>query len=884
MSVRLVLNGGEVSSSMYGRSDVAVYHRAAERCNNFIVEMEGGIHRRGGLAVVDGCHSDDRIFSFRYDGDENFVLLLNAAGFKVYSTGNYAKRVYQFEGDVAWADYVENLVVMQVNDVVWVCGLGFMPQQILRKGEEWEVKAMEFGAMPMSETLVTNGMGWAVDGYGFDQITLKGSGAVLGGLGLGVGDSMSVGVSRDELRYPDLGVSVRRCALKPSPYGGIRGDLTGKLSTAPVNVGWTFYQLVDGWYRYYTCTKQWQTSYATLGQDARAYPEYFMAGIIGGIPEFGILTKRSLIIDANTNFAKKVTYKAGSWALVYAGQSIDSIYNYYIYFKRDFKMWPNKDGGDVVWTYDQDDRDWSWVGDQINYPDTWQRVDAGVRLDLPFYVQGPWTVTSEGAWDAEWEIRRSYDVGLNPVLNPDPDLSVSGRAGYYHRSWDVVRNFSQGVAGERKNVSISLMEAELCLIGVFLMRSKALTAASMGVVNFSYDESSEVADCRVSLIADDGTIKLETPRELYDLAASGTSREVRMGEFCSARGYPRCVALHQGRLWFGGTRFSPTGLWGSVVDDYTNFRAGDNDDDALSVSLAGRDQCGITWMSSQRHLLVGTEGAEWVLAGGQDGVIKPSSVTARVQSRVGSFGVRAACDSMSGVIYVAAGGKRVNELGYSWEAESYVPRDISLYSSHILGAGGASRVVLQRVPDVRAWVVRFDGRVACCSLSTGENVSAWAVHEFADGGLAYDACVAAGDDGMEDVWFVVRRKGAESFLCRLGEDEYYVDYWRAISPGITDVSRSAKYVSEYVSTRLEQPQSASGKNGAVRLYLDVDCSQTRGVAVSLDALVWRSMPSHVGVADGWAESGVSGTFARGIKFAVRVSGEDAFALRAVKIG
>lgn len=880
MSVRLVLNGGEVSSSMYGRSDVAVYHRAAERCNNFIVEMEGGIHRRAGLAVVDECHSDDHIFSFRYDGDENFVLLLNEVGFKVYSTGKYAKRVYQFEGDVAWADHVENLVVMQVNDIVWVCGLGFMPQQILRKGEEWEVKAMEFKPMPMSETLAPNGIGFSVDGYGLDRITLKGS-AVLGDLGLGIGDSMSVNITRNELRYPDLGASVRRHMA-----GGTHGErniLDNKLFWS----GWTFYQVVDGWYRWFTCIKDTRSFSAIFGNDANVYPEYFMSGVMGGVNEFSMFGKRSIIIDSNTSFAKKVTYKAGSWAFVRGGESTDDVRTKFVYFKRDFKMWRVADGGDVGYAGygDMGDKDWQWVGASDEYyPDTWVQVYNDMRGALPFYVCGPWRVTSEGAWDAEWEVRRSYDLGLKPVANLDPNDEYHGRCGYFYRTWNTVRNFSQGVSGERKNVDIALVEDELCLIGVFLVRCKALTAASMGVVNFSYDESSEVVDCRVSSIADDGTIKLDTPRELYDLAASGVSRDVKMGEFCAARGYPRCVALHQGRLWFGGTRHSPTGLWGSKVDDYVNFRLGDHDDDAISVSLAGRDQCGITWMSSQRHLLVGTEGAEWVLAGGQDGVIKPSSVTARVQSRVGSFGLRSACDSMSGVIYVAAGGKRVNELGYSWEAESYVPRDISLYSSHILGAGGVSRVVLQRVPDVRAWVVRFDGKVACCSLSTGENVYAWGVHEFADGGWAYDACVAAGDDGAEDVWFVVRRNSVESFLCRLGEAENYVDYWRAISPGVTDVSRSAKYVSEYVSTRLEQPQSASSKDGAVRLCLDVDRSQTRGVEVSLDSLVWRSMPSHVGLADGWTESGVSGTFARGIKLAVRVSGEDSFALRAIKIG
>lgn len=887
--LRVSLNGGEVSAKMQGRVDLPVYQSSAVECKNFVVDIEGGIRRRSGFEFCGFAKRDDgvvRVFPFRYSVADQLVLEVGRGYIRFWRGNELVLRsdgsVYELESP--WLDDVvlEGLRIEQVNDVMWFVSPEAPPVVLERFGElDWRLRVIEFKSAPMSASLATNGVGWSVNGYGFDRVILNDRRSELANLGLAVSDSMSISLSRDELRYPDLGVGVRRCALKPSPYGGVLGDLTGKLSTRPAVVGWTFYQLVDGWYRYYTCTKQWQASYATLGQDARAYPEYFMSGIIGGVPEFSILTKRSLIIDTNTNFAKRVTYKAGSWALVYAGQSIDSIYNYYIYFKRDFKMWPNKDGGDVVWTYGHEDKDWSWVGDQINYPDTWQRVDAGVRLDLPFYVMGPWSVTSEGSWDAEWEIRRSYDVGLNPVLNPDLNLSVFGRAGYYHRSWDAVRNFSQGVAGERKNVDISLVEDELCLIGVFLVRSKALTAASMGVVNFSYDESSEVVDCRVSSIADDGTIKLETTREMYDLATSGLSRDVKMGEFCSARGYPRAVVIHQGRLWFGGTKGAPTGLWGSASDDFYNFRAGSNDGDAVSVSLNSGEQSAVAWLSSARHLLVGSEGAEWVVSGGQDGVIKPSTIEARIQSRVGSLGGHV-CDTYAGVCYVGRNGRQMWNMAYSWEAESWTSRNLTKYASHLFADSSARKIEFMKGACDLIWVLSGGG-LASCSLSADDGVQAWAQHSLGAAARVGDICVS-GDTAGESVLNVVARLGESSRVCILrwkDEGGHFCDFWSEASGAA--VLPPAEYVSRYKTSRFELPDDASSRRGAVMLRLDVDRSYADGVKVGVGNIL-KPFSYTVGkVFDGWCESGVSGHWENGLSVEIEACGEHGFSLRGIML-
>ncbi len=173
------------------------------------------------------------------------------------------------------------------------------------------------------------------------------------------------------------------------------------------------------------------------------------------------------------------------------------------------------------------------------------------------------------------------------------------------------------------------------------------------------------------------------------------------GMFGGGNGWPSAVAMHQGRLWLAGTAAHPQTVWGSVVDDYANFKLGDSDDDAIQVTLAAKDSHRIVWMESVNDLLIGSTAQIWRLSGGEGGVVTPDFCRASVQLRVGSGKVDAEATD-GGCVFVQRGGVRVKELGYSFEADGYRAADDDICRA-CGRAGGFVGLAVQRVPEVRIW-------------------------------------------------------------------------------------------------------------------------------------------------------------------------------------
>jgi len=71
---------GEISPSLIGRTDIAVYTNSAQKVTNFLLRAEGGLIKRSGMKhvyeftqTVSGTDQKIRIIPFIFSDDERYI-------------------------------------------------------------------------------------------------------------------------------------------------------------------------------------------------------------------------------------------------------------------------------------------------------------------------------------------------------------------------------------------------------------------------------------------------------------------------------------------------------------------------------------------------------------------------------------------------------------------------------------------------------------------------------------------------------------------------------------------------------------------------------------------------------------------------------------------
>lgn len=337
------------------------------------------------------------------------------------------------------------------------------------------------------------------------------------------------------------------------------------------------------------------------------------------------------------------------------------------------------------------------------------------------------------------------------------------------------------------------------------------------------------------------------------------------GMFGGGNGWPSAVAMHQGRLWLAGTAANPQTVWGSVVDDYANFRIGDSDDDAIQVTLAAKDSHRIVWMESVNDLLIGSTAQIWRLSGGEGGVVTPDFCRASVQLRVGSSRVDAEATD-GGCVFVQRGGLRVKELGYSFEADGYRAADTTTFAEHVGGPGGFVGLAVQRVPEVRIWGVRADGGLAVLTYNAEQRVCAWTRQVLGGGGKVLSVAVMDGVDA-DEIWMAVDHDG-QVCLERIVEGcGVFRDGWER--NGYTGMP----YESVLVTNGLAFERGAGVKSGSVSVRARFVASVAAGVRAGFCGQLTELSKSRGGVLDGWHDLTVPGVWSDELVFELRCAGD-----------
>lgn len=240
----------------------------------------------------------------------------------------------------------------------------------------------------------------------------------------------------------------------------------------------------------------------------------------------------------------------------------------------------------------------------------------------------------------------------------------------------------------------------------------------------------------------------------------------------ATRGYPRSTALHEGRLYFGGTKGLRNALLGSRVNLILDFSVGNGEaDDAVFMAL---NVSKIDALFAGRGLQVFTSSGEYAI---QVSPVKPGDVPIN-QTQYGCAKIRPVTIDGS-TIFAQRTRKAVRDFRFDYQQDSFDSLSLSSLAPHLINEvvsfaawSGSQTDELSLV-----FVVNGDGTIAILNLYRAADVVAWA--RWTTAGL-FKAVAAVGVDR----WFAVKRtvNGTDGLYLEIADDSYYTDCAIQVTP------------------------------------------------------------------------------------------------------
>jgi hypothetical protein len=254
-------------------------------------------------------------------------------------------------------------------------------------------------------------------------------------------------------------------------------------------------------------------------------------------------------------------------------------------------------------------------------------------------------------------------------------------------------------------------------------------------------------------------------------------------EFTSAGDYPGAVSYFEQRRCFAGTLNEPQNILmtKSGTENDMSYSLPVQDDSRIKFRVAAREANTIRHIVPLTELLLLTGSAEWRVTSVNSDAITPTSISVRPQSYVGASNVQPAIINNS-MVYAAARGGHVRELGYNWQAAGFVTNDLSIRSAHLFDNKEITDMAFSKAPIPIVWMTSTDGKLLGLTYVPEQQVGAWHRHDT-DGVFESVAVVA---EGTEDILYAIIRRNINGSSVRfvermvsrqfdLPEDAFFVD-------------------------------------------------------------------------------------------------------------
>lgn len=837
MQSRISFNGGEWSPEMGTRVDLETYPRGCEEIVNWELRPEGGVSKRKGFRNM-GVDSREemRIFPYVYsyaegEGDKYVVLcsMESAIG---------GIRVCGVDGEViAVLDgyATRRTRVKQVNKLLFFLDPGYEPQVLERKDDgTWSFGAWEYKHHPWryeheerEQALYVTGGG--SEGYAVDFREAE-DGEKPDEEHQGEPLRLSHYVDRRVVKSTVNAIATSMPWAAQSQYGDYTAPATMAVGTV---LG--FWEQASYDTIVYSCVEDFPKENYREGLES---PGNYTSNFVLSTEQNPV----NIVVDKW--YIRRMADLSGK---VLKGQVVVLLVRNWAYYTVRKRITSGM----------------KFVGGPAAHPDYFVR---GALCGSVVPCKGAWSTYFSGVWYGAYEVRKNYETA-------DP----------YGEGWQTC-GVSESHALSPRNLIVSGTEKdELCALGLWITKSREY--ANNPRVGFPADS------CNNSLIVDGFKHDLVLRQEVgaWQVVGSGLFKPVFKGEqkitdwswyaFSARYGGPVACDVYQQRLVFAGTATQPQTVWMSRVDDLDNFMGGDGESDAIQLTMATTSQNPICWIQSKGDvLLLGTSEGEWAISAAPGANFNTASARVNPHSYIGSAESPALLADNQ-VLFRQRGRQRIYQIGYDFESDGFVSRDVSLFAAHIgrEHGGFTDRFALRKVPYISALFVLGDGELALLSYNPMQEVKAW--HRWASPAWRFtDVCVLPGGDGDDLVFALGTSSGRLYTLLKYSNDMEGDDSWKD-----AHLSVSSQLVTTALNNPLEQMvERSNDASFKVKLGADFELDYTHYFTISTNGEHWYEPDRSGKMAKGWHDLKAPGNWQFEKKACVKCMSDCAFEILAIQ--
>lgn len=235
----------------------------------------------------------------------------------------------------------------------------------------------------------------------------------------------------------------------------------------------------------------------------------------------------------------------------------------------------------------------------------------------------------------------------------------------------------------------------------------------------------------------------------------GVTPPIYNNDFSGTGNYPGAVSYFEQRKCFAGTNKEPQKLWmtKSGTENVMSYSLPVKDTDRIEFRVAAREANTIRHIVPLSSLVLLTAAAEWRVQSVNSDAITPTSISVKPQSYIGASNVQPQIINNS-LVYCAARGGHVRELGYSWQSNGFVTGDLSLRSAHLFDNLEILDMAYSKAPEPIIWFVSSSGKLLGLTYVPDQQIGSWHQHDT-DG--AFESCAVVAE-GSEDMLYVVVRR------------------------------------------------------------------------------------------------------------------------------
>lgn len=142
---------GVIAPTLFGRIDLEKYYNALDIAENVTIMPHGGVERRSGLKYITDVDTGSRLFSFEFNIDQDYILVLSTANIKIYKPNSTT-----LLKTIAWTvtqKQINEMDIIQSADTVIIVHEDFTPKKLIRQGSDiaWDLSDIALANIPHAD-------------------------------------------------------------------------------------------------------------------------------------------------------------------------------------------------------------------------------------------------------------------------------------------------------------------------------------------------------------------------------------------------------------------------------------------------------------------------------------------------------------------------------------------------------------------------------------------------------------------------------------------------------------------------------------------------------------------------------------------------------------